>query len=83
MTQMESGAELFQDLALARKPAFVAFRENRLSVHAHDEDASAAADDLAVDAEFSFDLSRQTGGSGEIVSNAAVVDSYVHVVVDW
>jgi hypothetical protein len=85
MTQMLRrlrGAQLFDDLALGREAALIAFRENLLLIHADDEDSSAAADNLAVDAEFAFDLSRQTGGSGEIVSNAAVVDSNVHVVVD-
>jgi hypothetical protein len=69
---------LLEDLALGREAAFVAFRENLLVVDADDEDAAAAADDLALDAEFAFDLSRQTGGSREVVSNSAVVDSYVH-----
>jgi hypothetical protein len=74
----ESRAEFFEDLALGWESALIPFREDRLPVNADDEDAAAAADDLAVDAEFSFDLSRQTGGSGEVVSNPAVVDSYVH-----
>jgi hypothetical protein len=56
------------------------FGEEALVVDGDDEDPAASANDLAVDAEFAFDLSRQTGGSGEIVSNAAVVDSYVHVM---
>jgi hypothetical protein len=78
---LRSRAKFFEDLALGWKTAFVAFRENLVPIDGDDEDSSATADDLAVDAEFSFDLSRQTGGSGEIVSNAAVVDSNVHVVV--
>jgi hypothetical protein len=68
----------FENLALGREAAFFAFREDLLPVDRYDEDASAAADDLAVDRIFSFDLSRQTGGSWEVVSNAAVVDSNVH-----
>jgi hypothetical protein len=54
------------------------FAEEELVVGGHFEDAAAAADDLAVDAELFLDFSRQTGGSGEVVSNAAVVDSDVH-----
>jgi hypothetical protein len=52
--------------------------EDPLVVDGDDEDAAAAADDLRVDAQLSLDLSRQTGGSGEVVSNAAVIDSDVH-----
>jgi hypothetical protein len=53
--------------------------EDLLTVDADVEDAAAAADELTVDTEFTLDLSRQTGGSGEVVSNAAVVDSDVHI----
>jgi hypothetical protein len=73
---------VIQDLALGGEPALIPLRENLLPVDGDDEDAAAAADNFAVDAELAFDLSRQTGGSGEVVSNSAVVDSYVHVVVD-
>jgi hypothetical protein len=72
---------LIEDLALGREAAFVLFREDHFLIDGHDEDSAAAANDLAVDAELAFDLSRQTGGSGEVVSNPAVVDSYVHVLV--
>ena len=47
-------------------------------VDGHDEDAAAAADELTVDSELFLDFSRQTGGSREVVSNAAVVDPNVH-----
>lgn len=69
---------LVQDLALGRETPLILLGEDRLLVDGDDEDPSAAADKLAVDAEFPFDLSRQTGGSWKIVSNAAVVDSNVH-----
>jgi hypothetical protein len=72
--------QLVENLALGRKTSLVSFREDRLSVDRDDEDSSAAADDFAVDRKLSFDLSRQTGGSWEIVSNAAVVDSNVHEI---
>src|SRR5438067_2493594 len=76
-----SGSEFFEDLALGGEAAFVLLREDRFPVDGDDEDSAAAAHDLAVDAELSFDLSRQTGGSGKVVSNPAVVDSNVHVYV--
>jgi hypothetical protein len=75
---MESASQFVENLSLRRKTSFVAFRENLLPIDGDDEDAAAASNDLAVDPEFSFDLSRQTGGSGEVVSNPAVVDSNVH-----
>jgi len=73
-----SSAQLVENLALGGKSSLFLFREDLFPVDGDDEDAAAAADDLAVDAELSFDLSRQTGGSGEVVSNPAVVDSNVH-----
>jgi hypothetical protein len=68
-----------ENLALGREAAFLFLREDGFAVDRDDEDSSAAADDFAVDPEFPFDLSRQTGGSWEVVSNAAVVDSNVHI----
>jgi hypothetical protein len=69
---------LVENLALGREAALLFLREDDLAVDRDDEDTSAAADDFAVDPEFPFDLSRQTGGSWEIVSNAAIVDSNMH-----
>jgi len=83
MPALRSGAKrghLVEDLALGRETAFLFLREDDFAVDRDDEDSSAAADDFAVDPEFPFDLSRQTGGSWEVVSNAAVVDSNVHWV---
>jgi hypothetical protein len=51
---------------------------DHLVIDCHDEDTAAAANELAVDTEVLLDLSRQTGGSGKVVSNAAIVDSNVH-----
>jgi hypothetical protein len=70
---------LVEDLALGRETAFLFLREDGFAVDRDDEDSTAAADDLALDREFPFDLSRQTGGSWEVVSNAAVVDSNMHM----
>jgi hypothetical protein len=69
---------LIEDLALGGESSLFLLGEDLFSVDGDDEDSAAAADDLAVDAELSFDLSRQTGGSGEVVSNSAVIDSNVH-----
>jgi hypothetical protein len=52
--------------------------EDLLVVHGDDEDPAAAADELRLEAELLFDFSRQTGGSREVVSDAAVVDAYFH-----
>lgn len=71
--------ELVEDLAFGRKAAFLFFREEFLVTETDHEDAAAAADEIAVESECAFDGSRQTGGSGEVVSNSAVVDSNVHV----
>ena len=70
--------QFLEDFRLGGKAAFVVFGEDFLAVDRDDEDAAASPDDLRFDAQFFFDLSRQTGGSGEVVSNAAVVDSNVH-----
>jgi hypothetical protein len=52
--------------------------EDLLVVHADHEDAAAAADELRLDPQLLLDLSRQTGGSREVVSDPAVVDTYLH-----
>jgi hypothetical protein len=67
-----------EDLALRRKTSFFLLREDGFPVDADDEDPAASADDLAVDPELPFDFSRQTGGSRQVVSNAAIVDSNMH-----
>jgi hypothetical protein len=70
--------QLVEDLALRRKPPLFLLGEDGLPVDADDEDAAASANDLTVDPELPFDFSRQTGGSRQVVSNAAIVDSNVH-----
>jgi len=75
---LAASPERFDDLALGGKASRVVLGEDLRVVDADDEDAAAAADQLRFDAELLPDLSRQTGGSGQVVSNAAVVDSYVH-----
>ena len=71
-------AKPVEDLPFGGEASLLDLGEDALAIDGDDEDPAAAADDLAVDAEFAFDLSRQTGGSGKVISNAAVVDSNVH-----
>jgi hypothetical protein len=54
-------------------------REDAFVVRGDVEDAAAPTNDLGVDAQLFLDLSRQTGGSRKIVSDAAVIDSNVHI----
>ena len=72
------GAQLIQNLFLGRESSLVILREDLLVPDSDVEDSSAAADDRGVDLEFLLDLSRQTGGSGKVVSNAAVFDRDLH-----
>src|SRR5438270_6873286 len=74
------GAQLIEDLFFGGETSLGVLVEEQLIVRRHFEDPAAAAHDLAVDAELFLDLSRQTGGSREVVSNAAVIDSNVHGV---
>lgn len=71
-------AQFLDHFRFRRKPSLFPLGEQLLVVGGDDEDAAAAANELAVEAQFLLDLSRQTGGSGKVVSNAAVVDSNVH-----
>ncbi len=72
--------EFGDDLCLGGEAPLILLREDGLSVNADDEDAAAASNDLAVEAQLFLQRGRQTGGSGKVVSNAAVVDSDVHRV---
>jgi hypothetical protein len=78
MRQSSAGSQRVDDLALRRKSSRIALGEDLLVVDGDDEDAAAAAHELRVESELFLDLSRQTGGSRKVVSDAAVVDSYVH-----
>jgi len=75
-----SRPQLVEDLLLGRETPLVVLREDALVVDGHIEDAAASADDLTIDSELLLDLSRQTGGSGEVVSDSAVVDPDVHLL---
>src|SRR5829696_5212061 len=76
--QLAAGFERFDDFAFGGEASGVTLGEDLLVVDADDEDAAAAADELRLDAELLPDLRRQTGGSGEVVSDAAVIDAYLH-----
>jgi hypothetical protein len=71
-------AQLLDDLALGGEAALFFLGEELPVIGGDDEDAAGAAHELGLDAEVLPDLGRQTGGAGEVVSNAAVVDSNVH-----
>jgi len=52
--------------------------ENQLAVDVDLEHAAVGGDQLAIDAQVTLELSRQTGGAGLVVSFAAVFDLYLH-----
>ena len=80
MSGRGTALQRIDDLALRGEASLVVLGEDLLGVDGDDEDAAAAADELRLDAELFPDFSRQTGGSREVVSNAAVIDPYVHIV---
>ncbi len=64
-----------------RKPVTLfVFRENQLSIRMDVKDATFASDQFCVKTTFVFDLCRQTGGFGFIVSHRAVFDRDFHVL---
>jgi hypothetical protein len=56
------------------KAACLLLGEEQLIVDGDLEDATRSFDELGFDAELLLDLLRQTGGAGEVVSDAAVLD---------
>jgi hypothetical protein len=65
------------DLAGFGEAAQLFLGEDEVVPHGDLEDATAAANQLRLDAELLFDLSRQTGGTGVVVSARAVLDGDV------
>jgi len=63
-----------KDLAGLREAAQLLLGKDQVVPDGDLEDASAAADELGLDAELLLDLSRQTGGAGIVVSARAVLD---------
>jgi hypothetical protein len=70
----ETLLELVLDLAGLRETAQLSLREDQVVADGDLEDAATTADQLGGDAELAFDLSRQTGGAGVVVSAGAVLD---------
>jgi hypothetical protein len=75
---LSESAKGVDDLALVGEASLVVFREDLLLPREDVEDASASADELRVFSELRLDLGRQTGGPGQVVSNAAVMDDDLH-----
>jgi hypothetical protein len=66
--------ELFLDLARLGEAAQFLLGEDKVVADGDLEDASVATDQLGLDAELLLDFSRQTGGTGVVVSARAVLD---------
>ena len=66
--------ELLLDLSRLREAAELFLGEDEVVPHGDLEDATAATDQLRLDAELLLDLSRQTGGARIVVSTGAVLD---------
>jgi hypothetical protein len=71
-------AQALEDLFGLRIAARLVLREDQLAVEDDVEDAAVAANQLGDDAGLPFDLGRQTGGPGEIVSTSAVGEGDLH-----
>ena len=70
--------QLRQQLTRLGEPPFLLLREDELAVDDDVEHAAAALHERDLDAARLADLSRQTGGSGEIASLLAVRDLHFH-----
>jgi hypothetical protein len=79
------GGDRRLDLAGRGKAAHLLFGEDQLAVELDVEDAPGTLDQLGSDAEAPFQLVRQTGGTGSVVSNSAVLDGdafgHTHVLL--
>jgi len=64
------------DLAGKREAARLPLGKDQLVVDGDLEDPAGPLDELGLDAELLFDLLRQTGGAGVVVSDPAVLDNY-------
>jgi len=69
-----------EDLFVFRETAEGFLREDQLAVALDLEDSARGFDEARFDVELLLDLGRQTGGPGEIVSDAAVFDLDSHAV---
>ncbi len=73
----ESGPDRLCDLTLIREAADFFLGEDQLSFQGDLEYAVLALDELGVEIEFVLQFSRQTGGSGFVVSNHAVLNRQI------
>jgi hypothetical protein len=60
------------------KPSGLMLRVNQLVVDLHVEDAAPPLDQLGINPELLFELFRQTGGFGEVVSLYAILNRDMH-----
>lgn len=71
-------AKRLQNLSVFRKAARAMLRIDQRAVGRDVEYAGASPDELRLDAELTRNFGRQTGGPGQIVSLAAVLDADAH-----
>lgn len=71
-------AEQVEHLVVVGKTPDVVFAEDELAVHGDVENPAAARDELRHNLKRILDLSRQTGGAGQVVSLLAVRDPDLH-----
>lgn len=72
--------DLVDDLVVFGEPARVVFRPDLRAIDVYVEHAPGTFDELGRDAEALFECIRQTGGLGEVVSLAAILDAEFHRV---
>lgn len=70
--------ELTEYLVGFRESPHFVFAEDQLAVNFYIEDTAAACNELRVGSGLFFDLGRQTGGTGKVVSFIAVSDRNRH-----
>jgi hypothetical protein len=68
------GGDRVRDLARTREAACLLLGEDEVAVHLDVEDAAPALEQVRPDAEPLFQLVRQTGGTGLVISSYAVLD---------
>ncbi len=67
-----------ENLAVLREAIFRLFGENTVAIHFDFEDAATGGDKFGLDTKSGLDVSRQTGGTGFVVSNLTIFDGDLH-----